>query len=116
MIWVHIKVQVNLCVSVCKHSNYSIICNSYIYYIFYNFILIILYHLVSFHSQLDVPEFGHTCRCRMDSELRLVEKLKELSQLEPGLGYRAYHAKLKEHPDFASIGLKKVDHGLLGPR
>jgi hypothetical protein len=52
----------------------------------------------------------------MDSELRLVEKLKELTQLEPGLGYRAYHAKLKEHPDFASIGLKKVDHGLLGPR
>ena len=54
--------------------------------------------------------FGHTSRCRMDSELRLVAKLKELWQLEPGLGYRAYHAKLKEHPDFASIGLKKVDH------
>ncbi|CAL1137788.1 unnamed protein product [Cladocopium goreaui] len=48
----------------------------------------------------------------MDSELRLVEKLKELSQLEPGLGYRAYHAKLKEHPDFASIGLKKVQTAL----
>eukprot|EP00435_Cladocopium_sp_Y103_P057481 s1509_g19.t1 len=65
-----------------------------------------------FYRQLDVPEPGHSSRCRMDSELRLVAKLGELSQLEPGLGYRAYHAKLKEHPDFASIGLKKVQTAL----
>ena len=46
----------------------------------------------------------------MDSELqRIAAKLSELSQLEPGLGYRAYHSKLKEHADFASISLKKVE-------
>lgn len=50
----------------------------------------------------------------MDSELqRIAAKLSELSQLEPGLGYRAYHSKLKEHADFASISLKKVENAKL---
>ena len=58
--------------------------------------------------QLDGRPFhtAHALSC-MDSELQ--RKLKQLSQLEPGLGYRAYHAKLKEHPDFSGIGLKKAD-------
>jgi len=38
----------------------------------------------------------------------LLEKCRALVLVDSSIGYRALHAKLKEDPDFADVGLKKV--------
>lgn len=42
----------------------------------------------------------------------LISRLRELTNANPSMGYRALHAKLKEEPQFQDVGLKKVQTAL----
>ncbi|CAE8621894.1 unnamed protein product [Polarella glacialis] len=46
------------------------------------------------------------------SDHALVCRLRTLIAVEPGLGYRALHARLKEDPEFPNVGLKRVQSAL----